>query len=83
MSLPPNQAVDADGLRLGRLAAALRQGVRPTDAPSRLGATVGVALATLSGRPLNALRYPANETTCGWYIWGQEDVWYDAQLLDV
>jgi hypothetical protein len=90
------------------------------------GTTVGVALATLSRPPLNALRHPANDTTSGWYIWGgealsrasdffqplhvehlaerspailpylalpagwrvliapgQEDVWYDAQLLDV
>jgi hypothetical protein len=33
---------------------------------------VGVALATLSQLPLNALRHPADDGTSGWYIWGGE-----------
>ncbi len=33
---------------------------------------LGVALATLSKVPLNALRHPAKDETCGWYIWGGE-----------
>ena len=33
---------------------------------------VGVALATLSDTPLNALRHPAENGTSGWYIWGGE-----------
>lgn len=33
---------------------------------------VGLAIATLAQLPLNALRYPAENGTCGWYIWGGE-----------
>jgi len=33
---------------------------------------LGVALLTLSQLPLNALRHPAENGTCGWYIWGGE-----------
>jgi hypothetical protein len=34
---------------------------------------LGVALATLDGRlPLNALRHPPAEGTCGWYVWAGE-----------
>ena len=31
---------------------------------------LGIALATLSILPLNALRHSAENGTCGWYIWG-------------
>jgi hypothetical protein len=31
---------------------------------------VGIALNTLGQLPLNALRNPAENGTCGWYIWG-------------
>ena len=34
--------------------------------------SVGIALATLSLLPLNALRQPTEGGTCGWYIWGGE-----------
>ncbi len=33
---------------------------------------VGIALNTLGQLPLNALRHPAENGTCGWYIWGGE-----------
>jgi hypothetical protein len=33
---------------------------------------LGIALATLSQLPLNALRHPRESGTCGWYIWGGE-----------
>jgi hypothetical protein len=33
---------------------------------------VGIALATLSQVPLNALRHPVEAGTSGWYIWGGE-----------
>lgn len=33
---------------------------------------VGIALATLGGAPLNALRHPPEGNACGWYIWGGE-----------
>jgi hypothetical protein len=32
----------------------------------------GVALSTLSLRPLNGLRHPTSGDTTGWYIWGGE-----------
>lgn len=31
---------------------------------------LGVALSTLHLEPLNGLRHPAEEGTCGWFIWG-------------
>lgn len=33
---------------------------------------VGIALESLQILPLNALRLPPKEGTCGWYIWGGE-----------
>lgn len=33
---------------------------------------VGIAINTLGQLPLNALRHPAENSTCGWYIWGGE-----------
>ena len=30
---------------------------------------LGVALQTQGQRPLNALRHPAENDTCGWYVW--------------
>ena len=33
-------------------------------------AKAGVALASLSLRPLNGLRHPPTDDTCGWYLWG-------------
>jgi len=91
------------------------------------GSTVGISLTVLSGTwPINALRHPQQDGTCGWYIWagealpaaadffkplhvehvadwcplivpflglppgwrvllapGQEEVWFDAELLSV
>jgi hypothetical protein len=32
----------------------------------------GIALATLGKVPLNALRHPSGQGTCGWYVWGGE-----------
>ena len=32
--------------------------------------TLGIALATLDLLPLNALRHPPENGTCGWYVWG-------------
>ena len=33
---------------------------------------LGVAIATLSQLPLNALRHSPTGGTCGWYVWGGE-----------
>jgi len=35
-------------------------------------AKMGVALDSLARPPLNALRYPTQNGTSGWYIWGGE-----------
>jgi hypothetical protein len=35
---------------------------------------VGIALDTLGKEPLNALRHPPEADTCGWYIWGGEEL---------
>ena len=40
--------------------------------PPGADSKVGIALATLSKAPLNALRHPSQGNTCGWYIWGGE-----------
>jgi len=32
----------------------------------------GVAISTLSLRPLNGLRHPLSADTSGWYVWGGE-----------
>src|SRR4051794_13925900 len=41
----------------------------PFEPPTR-GSTMGAALTTLSGLPLNALRHRAQGAVSGWYIWG-------------
>jgi hypothetical protein len=35
---------------------------------------VGIALSTLDQTPLNGLRHPPEHGTCGWYIWGGEEL---------
>jgi hypothetical protein len=40
--------------------------------PPRPDDIVGVAFGSLDHLPLNALRHPAEGSTCGWYIWGGE-----------
>jgi hypothetical protein len=41
--------------------------------PSHATERVGIALQSLSARPLNALRHVPENGTCGWYIWGGND----------
>ena len=41
-------------------------------APPRPDEIVGVAFDSLGQLPLNALRHPAQGSTCGWDIWGGE-----------
>ena len=40
--------------------------------PSGDDERLGIALATLSQQPLNALRHRPENGTCGWYVWGGE-----------
>lgn len=35
---------------------------------------VGIALQTLHLEPLNGLRHPPSDDTCGWFIWGGPEV---------
>ena len=48
--------------------------------PSRFE-KVGIALATLHLRPLNGLRHPPERGTCGWYIWGGEELSQDPEFF--
>lgn len=41
-------------------------------APCSPDSKVGIALQTLRAEPLNALRHPEENESCGWYIWGGE-----------
>jgi hypothetical protein len=50
------------------------------DAPMP-GERVGIALATLSQLPLNALRHNREGGVCGWYIWGGEEMPNDPEFF--
>jgi hypothetical protein len=43
--------------------------------------TLGVALHTLSARPIHGLRHLPAAGTCGWYIWGGEEMSDDPQFF--
>lgn len=58
----------------------LQAGVEPflPEAGSRLGwSTTAVPGAV----PLNGLRHPASDGTCGWYVWGGEELSEDADFF--
>jgi hypothetical protein len=42
---------------------------------------VGIALSTLSLKPLNALRHQPEGGTCGWYIRGGEELSQDPEFF--
>jgi hypothetical protein len=42
--------------------------------PPLLLSNVGIALHTLGQQPVNGLRHPEEEGTCGWYIWCGEEM---------
>jgi len=42
---------------------------------------VGLALGSLHSRPLNALRHPPQNGTCGWYIWGGTEMSQDRDFF--
>jgi hypothetical protein len=42
---------------------------------------VGIALSTLAQKPLNALRHQPEGETCGWYIWGDEELSQDPEIF--
>ncbi len=42
---------------------------------------VGIALETIDSLPLNALRHPPEAGTCGWYIWGGEEILQDPEFF--
>jgi len=35
---------------------------------------IGIALSTLGKEPVNGLRHPIEDGTCGWYIWCGEEL---------
>lgn len=44
--------------------------------PPAPGSKVGIALQTMDRSPIQAVRHPPTETTCGWYIFAGEE-WSD------
>lgn len=42
---------------------------------------VGIALNTIGQTPLNALRHNPENNTCGWYIWGGEEMSKDPNFF--
>lgn len=42
---------------------------------------VGIALKTIGELPLNALRHAPENNTCGWYIWGGEELSQDPEFF--
>ena len=44
-------------------------------APPKAGAKLGIAANVRSGAlPINGLRHPPTDETCGWYIWAGEEL---------
>lgn len=50
----------------------IKYGSEPT--PPHASDKVGIALQTLHLEPLNALRHHPENGTCGWYVWGGEEL---------
>jgi hypothetical protein len=71
----------ADILQPAQIAVAKRFSFEPLACPG--GSIAGVALQTFTpGRyPLNGLRHPATETTCGWYLWAGEELSDDPEFF--
>jgi hypothetical protein len=42
---------------------------------------LGIAVASIENLPLNALRHKPEGDTCGWYIWGGEELSEDADFF--
>jgi hypothetical protein len=42
---------------------------------------VGIALSTLTLKPSNALRHQPEGDTCGWYVWGGEELSRDSEFF--
>jgi hypothetical protein len=49
--------------------------------PSNSNDKVGIALNTIKLLPLNALRIKPENGTCGWYIWGGENLSSDVEFF--
>jgi hypothetical protein len=42
---------------------------------------LGIAITTIKNVPLNGLRHPVTESTCGWYIWGGTEFSENAEFF--
>ena len=49
--------------------------------PSEPESKIGIALDTLDKKPLNALRHPPEDGTCGWYVWGGGEIPDEAEFF--
>ncbi len=45
------------------------------------GEKLGIALSTLGKTPINGLRHPIENGTCGWYIWCGEELSEDPEFF--
>lgn len=44
--------------------------------------TLGIALSTLGKKPINGLRHPNENGTCGWYLWCGEEFSEDTEFFE-
>jgi len=42
---------------------------------------LGIALSTLGEKPINGLRHPVENGTCGWYLWCGEELPEDPEFF--
>ena len=56
-----------------------KQGVEPVfpDGNEKLG----IAISTIGKKPINGLRHPAENGTCGWYLWCGEELSEDPDFF--
>ncbi|MCB9018697.1 MAG: hypothetical protein H6546_00015 [Chitinophagales bacterium] len=49
--------------------------------PSKSGEKLGIAIETIGKLPINGLRHPPENGTCGWYIWCGEEMSEDSEFF--
>jgi len=42
---------------------------------------LGIALSTIGNKPINGLRHPIENGTCGWYLWCGEELPEDPEFF--
>lgn len=49
--------------------------------PSNSCEKLGIAIETIGKLPINGLRHPSENGTCGWYIWCGEEMSEDSEFF--